>query len=119
MSRLHVLNLTGSNTYRVIVHATTPVGNNSAGISWATALQNSGLAGSRMTIGTGPGQILQAEADQVTAGTVIEAPFYWQDNPAWDNTTRQNDLNARATEAVNNVLADYAARLKYFGFVVA
>lgn len=118
MSRLHILEANGNNVYSVVVHATTPVGNNSAGIAWSTALQNSGLAMTRMTVGNGPGQISQAEANQVTSGALIEASFQWQDDPTWDTATRTADLNTRATQAVNAVIADYGARLKWFGQTV-
>lgn len=76
-------------------------------------------AGTTMTVGTGPGQITAAEASQVTSGTVVEASFHWEDNPVWDNPTRTADLNLRAQQAVDGVLAAYGARLKYFGYVVA
>lgn len=119
MSRLHILQQTGNNVYNVVVHATTPAGNNSAGVLISDAIKNAGLAVTSMTVGNGPGQIATAEANQVSAGTVIEAPFQWEDNPAWDNPTRMADLNLRAQQAVDAVVADYAARLKYFGRVVA
>lgn len=119
MSRLHILQQTSNNVYDVVVHAPTPVGNNSAGVPFATAIQNAGLATTTMTVGNGAGQITTAESNQVAAGTVVEAPFQWEDNPAWDNTTRTADLNLRAQQAVDAVLAAYGARLKYFGRVVA
>ena len=119
MSRIHILQQADNNVYNVVVHAPVPAGNNAAGVPFATAILNAGLANTTMTVGTGPGQISSAEAAQVTAGTVLEAPFQWEDNPAWDNATRNADLNLRAQQAVDAVLADYGARLKYFGRVVA
>ena len=119
MARLHILQSSGNNLYNVVVHAPTPAGNNSAGVSWAVALQNSGLALTTMTIGNGAGQISQSEANQIAAGTTVEAPFQWGDDPTWDNPTRLADLNTRAQQAVDAVLADYAARLKHFGRTVA
>lgn len=118
MSRLHILQQAGNNVYNVIVHAPIPAGNNSAGVPYATAIQNAGLANTTMTIGTGPGQVQQAEADQIASGTVLETSFHWEDNPAWDNPARNADLNLRAQQAVDAALANYGARLKYFGRVV-
>ncbi len=118
MSRLHVLDQAQPNRYRVIVHAPTPAGNNSAGVSWATALVNAGLARNRLAVGAGPGQITSAEAAQVTAGTVLEVELTWDDNPAWDDTQRLADLTARADQHVAAILVEYAARLKWFGAVV-
>lgn len=119
MARMHVLESAGNNTYNVVVHAPTPAGNNSAGVPWTTALQNSGRAVSQMEVGTGPGQITSAEHAQVIAGTVIETTFQWGDNPTWTNQQRLEDLDIRATQAVNEVLARYAAILKFFGATVA
>lgn len=119
MSRIHVLQMSGNNVYSCICHATTPGGNNSAGVLWADALKNAGLAQTAMPAGTGAGQITPAEQAQVEAGAVIEAAFQWGDDPAWDNPTRMADLNTRAAQAVADVLATYAAKLKYFGFTVA
>lgn len=119
MARMHILQSGGNNQYNVIVHAPTPAGNNSAGILWSTAIVNAGLARTQMTTGTGAGQITTSEANQVTAGTVIEASFVWGDDPSWSNANRTADLNTRATQAVNAVLADYSARLKWFGQTVA
>ena len=116
MAKIHVLSGAGPNVYTVVVHAPTPAGNNLAGISWATAIQNSGRAISQLAVGTGAGQITQAELNQVTAGTVIEAALQWGDNPAWTNVERQADLDLRATQLVGEVLARYQQDLKYFGF---
>lgn len=118
MARLHILQASGYNVYTVVVHAPTPAGNNLAGVSWATALQNSGLAGTQLTIGNGPGQISQSEANQIASGTIIEAAFQWGDDPGWTNQQRLDDLNVRATQAVNEVIAEFRQRLKFFGHTV-
>lgn len=119
MARMHILRGGAPDTYQVVVHAPTPAGNNSAGVAWSTALQNSGLAKSALTVGNGAGQITNAENNQVTAGTVIEAQVVWQDDPAWTNQQRLDDLNARAALAVDQQTAEYGRILKYFGYTVA
>lgn len=121
MARMHVLTggATG-NLFTVVVHAPTPAGVNAAGVSWKVALGNSGLQStSALPVGNGFGQIQTSELNSITGGDLIEAVMQWEDNPNWNNTERQADLNARATIAVNQVLADYQQRLKYFGFTVA
>lgn len=116
MSTIHVLGGAGLNLYQVVVHAGTPGGNNSAGISWATCLVNTGRARSVMTIGNGAGQITQAEYDAIAAGTTVEGTFAWGDNPAWTNQQRQVDLDARATQLIAELQARIAAELRFFGF---
>lgn len=119
MARIHVLQAAGVDTYTVVVHAPTPAGNNSAGIAWSTALANAGLATTVMTVGNGPGQISQSEANQIAAGTVLEGTMQWGDNPAWTNAERQADLALRANQLIAELQARYAAQLKFFGATVA
>jgi len=72
-----------------------------------------------MTVGNGVGNITNAEANQVAAGTVMETAFQWGDDPAWTNAERLADLEIRATQAVNDAVATMQARLKQFGRTVA
>ena len=115
MSKIHVL--TGNqNTFTAVVHIATPAGNNSAGVLWSDAIKNSGRAKSVMTVGSGPGQITQSELDSIIAGTTIEGVFVWGDDPSFTNTQRLADLDLRATQLTNDLLAQYGQELKYFGF---
>ena len=116
---MHILQQVGLNLYDVVVHAPAPGGSNSAGVAWATAIQNSGLATTQMTVGNGAGQITQAEANQIASGSVIEAPFQWGDDPAWSDVQRTADLDVRASQAVAEASADLQRRLKFFGKLVA
>lgn len=70
MSKIHILDRQNWN-YRVILHASTPAGNNSAGKAWAGILVAIGMQ-TTMAVGIGPGQIAQAEADAIAAGTTME-----------------------------------------------
>lgn len=99
MSRIHVLGTVGLNNYSIVVHAPTPGGNNSANVTWVTALANSGQQ-TQLPVGTGPGQISVAESNQVTAGTVIETGGVFTDDPSWTNPQRTAALNAYATQLV-------------------
>lgn len=119
MARLHIREQTGVNTYNVVVHSPTPVGNNSAGVAWSAAIVASSAPVTQMSIGNGSGQITNAEANQVAAGTVLETAFQWQDDPTWTTQQRTDDLNLRATQAVADATTLFQARLKFFGLTVA
>lgn len=116
MAKIHVLSGNTNNLYTVVVHATVPAGNNSAGTTWADAIKNSGLATSILTVGTGAGQILQNEMNQITGGTIVEGSFQWGDDPAWSNAERQADLDLRATQLTTELLTSLQKQFKYFGF---
>lgn len=116
MAKIHVLELSGNNVYTVVVHATTPAGNNGAGTAWSVAVANSGRNTTIMAVGNGAGQITQAEANQIAAGTIIEGVMQWGDDPAWTNAQRIADLDLQANQLVTELLARYQEELKYFGF---
>ncbi len=119
MAKIHVLTGGGQNVFTVVVHIAAPAGNNSAGVSWADALKNSGRAMSILTVGTGAGQIQQNEMNSILNGSLIEGSFQWGDDPAWTNQQRIEDLDLRATQLTTELLARYGQELKYFGFVRA
>jgi hypothetical protein len=115
MSKIHILKGNG-NRYTAIIHAAVPAGNNKASVAWQTALVNSGLAyPTRMTVGTGAGQIAQAEADQIAAGQVIEAVVLWENKAEWTNAERLQDITRRADQAIAQRLATLAEELAFFG----
>lgn len=118
MARLHIREQVGLNLYSVVVHSPAPAGNNSAAVPWATVIQNSGTASTSLTIGNGPGQITQAEANQVANGSVIETQFQWGDDPAWTAPQRTADLETRAQQAIAEAVDNLQRRFKWFGFTV-
>jgi hypothetical protein len=72
MSKIHVLE-NNNGQYKTVIHFTVPPGNNSAGKSW----KDCALAGGEgvttvLTVGDLPGQITQAEHDDIVAGNVLE-----------------------------------------------
>lgn len=119
MSRLHIQAGDGGNRFNVICHAPTPVGNNAAGVSWATAIKNSSAPVTSMTIGNGPGQISTAESNDVANGAVIEVSFPLDDDPTWDAAARTANINAVAIDAMIRTVVLMQARLKYFGKDIA
>lgn len=119
MARMHIMEAGEQNVYHVIVHAPVPAGNNAANVPWADAIKNAGLVRTEMNEGTGPGQIDPAEFAEIMAGTKVEASFQWQDDPSWTNQQRLNDLNLRATQAIDEIRTRLQQGLKYFGHTVA
>jgi hypothetical protein len=119
MAKIHVLSGGISGVYTVAVHATTPAGNNTAGVAWSQAVQSSGRNTSILTVGNGAGQIAQNEMNQITSGTIIEGVMQWQDTPGATLAELQADLDTRASQLVAELLARYAAELRYFGFTRA
>jgi hypothetical protein len=115
MARIHILTGSTGGVYTAVVHTATPAGNNVANVLWSDALKNSGRAVTVMTVGNGAGQISQAEANQIAAGTLIEGVFQWGDNAAWSNAERQADLNIRANQLIAEMLAQYQMELRLFG----
>jgi len=116
MAKIHVLTSGSVNNYVVAVHAPTPAGNNLAGFLWSDVLKNSGRAKSILTVGTGVGQISNAEMNQISNGAIIEGVLNWDDDPAWTQPQRLADLEARANILIAELLARYNQELKYFGF---
>lgn len=115
MSKIHILTGNGGNLFTAVVHSPTPVGNNSAGVSWATAIQNSGMATTILPVGNGAGQNTQSEANQIAAGTVFETVVPYEDDPNRTNAERLADLDLRASQAVAEQQAGLQAKLKFFG----
>lgn len=117
MAKIHVLEGSGSppGIFRVIVHANTPAGNNSAGVSWATALINSGRAFTRMVEGNGAGQITTAEKASVLAGTVMEGAYVISDDVTFTGPQRAAYLDSMADRFIAEMMATAGLELKYFG----
>jgi hypothetical protein len=109
----------GVNQYEVVVHSPRPAGNNAAGRSWTEVLVNSGSNVSSLPVGSGGGRISNAENNQIIAGDVFETRFSWGDDPSWTNAERQADLNIRAAQAVEQAVAEFQRRMRFFGHEVA
>jgi len=114
MSKLTVLTGGDHNQYQVVVHVATPLGNNGAGIPWTTIAAALGNV-SALTVGTGPGQILQADATAITAGTLLEASFAFWDDVTQNMTQRLASLDAMGVVAAAQLLSQYQARYQYYG----
>lgn len=73
MSKIHILESDNSHSYKVAIHFATPAGTNPCGFSWKECGLNSGFIGATsLVVGTGPGNITQAEHDSIIAGNTVE-----------------------------------------------
>lgn len=116
--RVHILS-GNAGVYKFVVHQATPVGTNSAGVTWAAALVGSGMATTIMTsVGSGPGQITQVEKDAILAGTTIEARGNYGDS-GLTGQALTDDFNLRATQTMNDRVAQLSDQLKWFGQTLA
>ena len=117
MSDYHVL--TGrqdGNGYQVVFHIPIPNVNNRVGVSYRTALVNSGMGGSSvMETGTGPGQIDAAELAQVVAGEIYEHSEEFATNPGETAGQIQTRIDARYTQLVTEMQSQVQSRLSYYG----
>lgn len=115
MSKLHVL-AGKDNTYTIVVHGAVS-GSNSAGKTWASVLVASGRNTSVLNVGTGPGETDQTEMDSIIAGTTMEGVFAFTDNPSWNSTQRNAELDAQATSCLAQTTARLTSELKWYGAV--
>lgn len=116
MSRLHILAGSGVNSFQCALHETVPAGNNAAGVPWSTALVNSGVGGrSIMAVGSGAGQITQAEMDQIIAGTLYEVLFTFQNDPNWTQAQRNAAMDTQIATLSAETQTRIASSLRLFG----
>jgi hypothetical protein len=118
MSDVHVLDGNGSSV-RVACHVPIPAGTNLIGVGYQVAWVNSGRAvASAMPIGTGAGQIAQAEADALTAGTLAEIILDMHPEAVATDPARIAMLREVWLQAQARLTADLRS-LRYFGFTTA
>jgi len=112
MSDVHALVGSDADNWTLVFHYPVADVNNSAGVSFRTALVNSGLNTTVMTVGTGAGQISTAEKTQLDNGEIFEHVIQF---PV-ESTTSSTDA---VEEAYNlnqvGVVTEMTRKLKYFG----
>lgn len=117
MADMHVLAGNGLYRWTLVMHFPVPDTNNDVGVNYRTALINSGLGGTNMTEGTGPGQITTAERVLIDAGEIYEHSIQFL---AESGATTLPELLAAAREAYareeSRVTAELQKRLRYYGF---
>lgn len=113
MSKIHALEGDGNLTYCVI-HFAMPSGSNSAGKTWKAVGLASGYTGvTSRVVGTGPGQLTQAEYDSIIAGNTAEI----SGSTNADKTV--DEINAWADSQIIAWQGQMASKLKWFGWVSA
>jgi hypothetical protein len=116
MANMHVLAMDGS-TARVLLHVAAPVGNNAAGIPWATAIVRSGMGGTTALPdgdGTG-GTISAAEKAQILIGAVVEVEGAIIPDSASTNSERQQYIDRVIAQATTEVQERVRLRFRYYG----
>ena len=115
MSKIHILNSDNAVSYRVAIHFATPSGNNTIGKSWkACALANADIGSTILEVGTGPGDVAQAEYDDIIAGDVVELVRFIK--PGLDPTNAA--VEALCDIEIASWQADLARVLKYYGHTI-
>lgn len=116
MANIHVLAGDGNNVFQAVIHVPVVTGNNLVGVNYRTAMANSGLNTTIMTVGSGSGQITQTERDLLTSGALYETVFFFGNNPNWTTTQRQDAFNAEVTQRTFAAQAFISVALAYFGY---
>ena len=122
MSNIHVLDHQGG-TYRLIFHVAVPVGNNSAGVAWNTALLNS-LKGGTSVLKSGDGSagtIAAAELSSIQAGNTLEIVYAFNPTAAFEGESgaaQQADLDALYSFITGGQLTALSAQLKWWGLTL-
>lgn len=112
MSKVHILESDNNFSYEIAIHFPTPVGNNSIGLSWKSCALAEGSIGSTvLSVGTGPGDITQAEYDSIIAGDIVEVCA--KISPGIDPTNTA--VEALADLCINEWNTRMASILKYYG----
>jgi len=122
MSNIHVL--TGRpNRWLIVLHIPVPDINNSVGVSYRTALVNSGRGGtSVLSVGEipeapGPGEIAQSELDLIETGEVFEhVESFLLESGGTTNPQLLASLDAFYNLRDGQVLLREQDILRYFGF---
>jgi hypothetical protein len=126
MSKVHILDSTGGDTFRAVAHLATPTGSNSVSVPcnavsvpWKTcylAAFGSGAPTSALLVGNGAGKISQSEMNSISSGDLIEIPFLYGDDPSLDATGRTALIDLLAQRAIDEFKANFAVRFKYYGY---
>ena len=109
MSKIHVLKAGNSRNYQVVIHTPVPSGSNSVSVTYKDCLLQTGeFLTTILSVGTGPGQILQTEKDTIVAGDVAEIV-----------TTINEEASSALDEVADTIIAEIEAQVvrqyKFFG----
>lgn len=116
MAKLHVLDINDPDVEgkpaTCVLHTPTPGGVNAAGITWKDAFVAVGIAKpSVMSVGNKPGQITQAESNDIANGNVLEFVVLMDTKP-------QSRLGADADFIIGQQLILVQKRADLVGFTI-
>ncbi len=120
MANLHVLTVSGPE-FNVVAHIPIPATNNSAGLSWRTALLRSGVSKGVSVLPDGDGTLGTIDATEkanIASGAVYEVVTPIKPSSASADTATINDttyMAAQYTIIKNQTLSDLQIALKWFG----
>ena len=121
MADIHVLAGDGLRYWTLIFHYAVPDQDNNVGVSYRTALVNSGLGGtSQMAEGIGTGQIATAELASLQAGELYEFSLsFLAESGATNNAELLAAIRAQYVRCESPVLNRLRKRLRYYGYTAA
>lgn len=112
-NKVWVLESDGAGNYQCVIHTPTPVGNNSTGISWSSALVGAGLNATVLDVGPNGWQQSQTEHDAVVAGTTIELVATLPIDSAHSTAA---SVTALVASAISDYIALLGRKLMWFGY---
>ena len=121
MADIHVLAGDGLRYWTLIFHFPVPPQDNNVGVSYRTALVNSGLGGtSQMVEGIGPGQIITAELALLQAGELYEfSRSFLAESGATNNIELLAAIRTEYVRCETPALNRLRKRLRYYGYTAA
>lgn len=121
MADIHILAGDGLHHWTLAFHFVVPDQNNDVGISYRTALINSGIGGvSQMVEGTGSGQITTAELASLQAGELYEFTLsFLAESGATNNAELLAAIRTEYAKHETPVLNHLKKRLCYYGYTAA
>jgi len=115
MSKIHVLKSDNNQSYEIVIHFDTPIGNNIVGLSWKACGLESGMIGTTiLEVGTAPSNITQVEYDSIIAGDTVEIIK----NVTVGTSPTNTMIEALVDIYINEWNSDTARILKYFGHTI-
>lgn len=115
MSRVHVLNSDGNSGYNIVIHFPVSTDNNAVGRSIKSCALANGLTGfTGLAVGAAPGDITQAEYNQIIAGDIVE--INKTIHPGINPTNAS--VNALVDILVNEFTINMTNFLKYYGHTI-
>ena len=117
MAKIHIMEQSGSDDFRVLLHFPVPSGSNSAAKTWKSVMLACGRTGSTsMTEGTGPSQITTAEKATVVSGDTFE--LQTSIRAMSSGGTSQAVIDGMADILINECKAELARTYKWYGLTI-